>query len=117
MEGAYTVKGKKNHYSGIIVSSCRFKNEVEAVKTMGGITVRLRRPALSNKEFLQTGVKNHISEKEQLAIPDDFFDYVISVPEGRELFYQKIDELMNALNKMRYIGNTPVLELRGSVKS
>lgn len=93
-KGAYMVEGKKSNYTGIIVSSCRFRNEIEAVKTMGGITVRLKRPALSVGVALKTGIKEHISEKEQLDIPDDFFDYVLQVPEGPELFYGVIDEFL-----------------------
>lgn len=96
-KGAFEIPGKKSEYTGIIVSSCRFKNEIEAVKEMGGTSVRLVRPALSVEGFLTTGVQNHITETEQLALPDDFFDYVIEVPEGLEPFYKKIDEFMKVL--------------------
>lgn len=90
-KGTYRVKGKKSDYTGIIVSSCRFQNEIEAVKEIGGITVRLKRPSLPTEGFLKTGLKNHITETEQLALPDDFFDYVIEVPEGLQNFYKAID--------------------------
>lgn len=93
-EGAYTIEGKKSAYKGIVVSSCRFKNEIESVKEMGGISVRLTRPSLSNEVFLHAGVGNHITETEQLSLPDEFFDYVLEVPEGIEKFYGVIDELM-----------------------
>jgi hypothetical protein len=93
-QGAYQVEGKKSYYKGIIVSSCRFQNEIEEIKKMGGTAVRLTRPALSVEGFLNTGVANHLSEKEQLSIPDDFFDYVIQVPEGVYAFRLVIDEFM-----------------------
>src|SRR3989344_3584813 len=69
-EGAFQVNGKKSEYTGIIISSCRFQNEIEAVKGMGGIAVRLVRPALPVAGFLTTGLQNHITETEQLSIPD-----------------------------------------------
>ncbi len=97
-QGAYKVEGKKSEYSGIIVSSCRFKNEIEAIKEMSGKTVRLVRPALPVETFLGAGVGNHLSEKEQLALPDDFFDYVLEVPEGLENFHQKIDAFMGTIS-------------------
>lgn len=96
-QGAYKVPGKQSEYAGIIVSSCRFQNEIQSIKDMGGSTVRLKRPALSEETFLTTGIQNHLTETEQLAIPDDFFDYVIEVPEGVENFYKKIDDFANEL--------------------
>lgn len=96
-EGAYEVPGKKSEYSGIIVSSCRFRNEIEAIKNMGGVAVRLTRPAISVDEFLGAGVGNHASESEQLAIPDSFFSYVLQVPEGKEAFYSEIDAFIKTL--------------------
>lgn len=93
-KGAYKINGKQSPYKGIIVSSCRFRNEIEATKNMGGITVRLKRPALLAEAFIQAGVGNHASESEQLAIPDIFFDYVLEVSEGKEAFYALIDEFM-----------------------
>lgn len=96
-QGPYQIEGKKSSYTGIIVSSCRFRNEIEAVKEMGGIGVRLTRPALSTEGFLTTGLQNHITETEQLAIPDDFFDYVLEVPEGLDAFYKTIDSFMEKI--------------------
>lgn len=98
-EGAYEIPGKKSEYTGIIVSSCRFKNEIEAVKDMGGKAVRLKRSALPVEGFLSTGLKNHITETEQLSLPDDFFDYVVEVPEGLEAFHTAIDEFMKKIGK------------------
>lgn len=96
-EGAYEMPGKKSDYAGIIISSCRFRNETQAIKEMGGIAVRLKRPAISVDDFLKAGVGNHVSESEQLAIPDSFFNYVLQVPEGKEAFYGEIDAFLKTL--------------------
>ena len=93
-KGVFQELGKKSEYAGIIVSSCRFQNEIEAIKEMGGIAVRLVRKALSVEGFLTTGLQNHITETEQLALSDDFFDYAVEVPEGKEAFYHVIDGFM-----------------------
>ncbi len=99
-EGAFEMEGKKSDYTGIIVSSCRFKNEIEAIREMGGSTVRLKRPALKDEDFLAAGIQNHISESEQLALPDDFFSYVLEVPEGVAAFHKAIDTFTkNILDK------------------
>lgn len=96
-QGAHEIPGKKSEYTGIIISSCRFQNELGAIKAMGGVAVRLTRPAISVDEFLKAGVGNHVSESEQLAIPDSLFDYVLEVPEGKDAFYAKIDEFINTV--------------------
>ncbi len=98
-QGPYQVEGKKSEYAGIIVSSCRFKNEIEAIGEMGGKSVRLVRPALSTEGFLTTGIQNHVTETEQLSLTNDFFDYVLEVPEGLQAFYAAIDEFMDTVKK------------------
>src|SRR3989344_1545837 len=80
-----------------IVYMKRVVAKIEAGKGMGGIAVRLVRPALPVDGFLTTGLQNHITETEQLSIPDDFFDRVITVPEGKEAFYKVIDKLIGEL--------------------
>lgn len=96
-KGAYEVEGKKSAYTGIIVSSCRFRNEIESIKEMGGITVRITRPALQTEKFLTTGIANHKTETEQLSIPDDFFDFVLESPEGIDAFHASIDAFMETV--------------------
>lgn len=98
--GAFLLPNKKSNYTGIIVSSCRFRNEIEAIKEMHGLTVRLARPALSAESFKSTGIKNHVSETEQLSLPDNFFTHVIKVPEGIPNFHKIIDQFVSkVLNK------------------
>lgn len=93
-QGAYEIPGKKSEYSGIVINSCRFRNEIQGIKEMGGIAVRLKRATIDQAVFLQAGVGNHISEREQLSLPDDFFNYVLQVPEGIDAFHTVIDEFM-----------------------
>jgi len=102
-KGTYDIPGKKPSYTGIIVSSCRFRNEIEAVQGMGGMAVRLTRPALPVAGFLSTGLKNHITETEQLSLPDDFFDYVVQVPEGLDAFRASIDEFVATVQSKRAV--------------
>lgn len=98
-KGAYKMRGKKSDYTGIIVSSCRFKNEIEAIKEMGGMAFRLKRPALKAEKFLSTGIQNHVSESEQLTLPDEFFSYVLEVPEGIDAFHKTIDTFVKTILK------------------
>jgi hypothetical protein len=101
-KGVYEIPGKKSEYTGIIVSSCRFENEIQSIKDMGGIAVRLTRPALSVKGFLTTGLQNHITETEQLSLSDSFFDYVLEVPEGIGAFYAAIDVFMQKIQEKQF---------------
>ena len=96
-QGAYEIPGKKSEYKGIVVNSCRFRNEIEGLKETGAVAVRLKRAAIDNAVFLKAGVGNHVSESEQLALPDNFFDYVLEVPEGIEAYYEKIDAFMETV--------------------
>ncbi len=96
-QGAYEVPGEKSEYKGIIINSCRFRNEIQGIKDMGGIAVRLKRPAIDSEVFLKAGVGNHVSESEQLALPDDFFNYVLEVPEGIEAYHREIDAFMKTV--------------------
>ena len=60
---------KKDIYKIIIVDDCRYPEELQMIRDLGGITIRIIRPdhvAVSN------GIKNHPSEQD---IPDEMFDY------------------------------------------
>lgn len=95
--GAYRMPDKTSDYKGIVVPSCRFQNELEAIKMMGGKTVRLRRESFGATAMLPVTVTSHASEVEQISIPDAFFDEIISVPEGFEQFYTEIDKSLERL--------------------
>jgi hypothetical protein len=64
---------------GVVISDCRFKNELAAIKTNGGRTIRVKRPGIV---LAQVGVVGHQSESEQASIPDTGFDHVLESPEG-----------------------------------
>jgi hypothetical protein len=54
----------------VIISDLRMKNELNAVKKAGGKTIRIKRGKINKTD-------QHISESEQLEIPDSDFDYII----------------------------------------
>lgn len=55
---------------GVVITDCRFKNELELARAAGAKLVRVRRKGL------EVPPHAHSSETEQAGIPDDFFDYV-----------------------------------------
>lgn len=55
---------------GIVVTDCRFKNEMAQLRFAGAKLVRVRRTGLDAPPY------DHPSETEQATIPDSFFDYV-----------------------------------------
>lgn len=57
-------------WNGHIISDLRMKNEMDVVKKHGGKIIRIKR---NNEHITST----HISETEQLEIPDSDFDYII----------------------------------------
>ena len=60
---------KKDIYDIIIVDDCRYPEELNMIRSLGGITVRVIRP---NHVAISGGLKNHPSEQD---IPDDMLDY------------------------------------------
>ncbi len=68
-------------YSCTVFADARFLNEFEAIKAAGGFVVRLVRPDIA--------CGGHLSETEQGALPDSYFDLVIDTSgEKRESQYQ-----------------------------
>lgn len=51
--------------AGIIMTDCRFKNEIDGITAAGGRVYRIKRPGYDKPMF------DHPSETEQLQIPDD----------------------------------------------
>lgn len=69
----------------IVVDDCRFLNEAEAIKKMGGIIVRLTRPDIADGG-------THVSETEQNAIA---YDYTMECPQGQpEAIHAELDKLV-----------------------
>ena len=63
----YSETGRK----GVVISDCRFKNEILAIQKNGGKVIRIKRPGYEKPRW------NHRSETEQMTIPDNQFDYVL----------------------------------------
>ena len=71
---SYTPQKGLRNFSGasdlVVISDGRFRNEILAVKSVGGLVVRVECPqAVANS--------NHASEQEQKNIPNYFFDFTI----------------------------------------
>jgi hypothetical protein len=59
----------------VVITDCRFKSEMDAVKAAGGAVWRIRRPSTDNAA---QGIAGHASENEMDTIPDSLFDRVIN---------------------------------------
>lgn len=82
---------KDYHYAGVVISDCRFTNEVMAISEAGGQVVRLLRGVGPS---VAAGVEHHASEDEQDSIDNSKFAQVIEVAEGIPAFQKQIDALM-----------------------
>jgi len=75
---------------GVVIPDHRFVNEVIETKKRGYV-LRLRRLAREKKTV---GIPNHVSETEQVGIPDETFDLVLELPEGVERVHAMLEEIM-----------------------
>jgi hypothetical protein len=62
-----------NRVRGVAVPDVRFRNEIKAIKGAGGKMIRVVRPGAG----LVGGHATHVSETEQLEIPDSEFDIIL----------------------------------------
>lgn len=60
-------------YKGVVISDCRFRNELSAIKKAGGINIRVIR----HDAGLKGEAATHCSETEMSEISDEIFDVVI----------------------------------------
>lgn len=74
----------KQNKGNIVITDCRFQNEVDIIKELGGIIIKLNRKT--------NGIDQHISENVDTL---NNIDYTIDNNETKQVFYQKIDELLN----------------------
>ena len=81
-----------------VISDVRFKNEAEAIKSWGGILVKLTRFVDEDLE----GIEGHPSE-EELATYNEW-DYTIDNNGTLDLLYARIDALMNELSIQKITG-------------
>jgi hypothetical protein len=72
ISGELEMDGSK-HPTGVVVSDCRFYNEIIGIKNAGGIIIKINR----SNSGLNGLAAAHQSETEQDLIPDAEFNYVI----------------------------------------
>lgn len=91
------IQKEANIGNDVVVSDCRFPNEMEAIKKLGGITVRVVKLD-KNGDWIQE-TDEHDSET---ALDKYNHDYAMSANEGdlKGLYYQ-IDGIINATNRKR----------------
>jgi hypothetical protein len=77
------------HKGNIVISDIRFEDEAEAIKSLGGILIRVEREYKNNDECI-----SHKSEKEMSNIK---VDYPINNQAGKNELYEKLDELIKKL--------------------
>jgi hypothetical protein len=65
--------GNGGNVRGVVISDVRFKNEVDAIKAVGGYVWRVLRPGAG----LGGTAGAHVSETEQLSMPDNMFNCLI----------------------------------------
>jgi hypothetical protein len=95
---------KANHYSpklglmfvgglekpkGVVISDVRFQNEMNAIRSAGGILIRLLRG-----HGLEGTAAQHTSETEQRSIPNEAFDCVL---DNNEWSLEELEEAMCSL--------------------
>lgn len=78
---------------GVAVPDVRFKNEMVAIRDAGGLLIRVKRTAATNTAWFSV----HASEREQLDVPDSYFDYVAQNDGPLEELPQRVAEMMAAL--------------------
>lgn len=72
-ECTYGVVDVPSEVHGVVITDCRFANELEALKKNGAKLIRVIRPGAG----LYGSFADHASESEMACISDDIFDYVI----------------------------------------
>lgn len=82
----YLNPGRKN----VIISDCRYINEMNKVKEMGGKVIRIKKTVVPLKG--KSG--KHSSEMSQVQIMDNYFDYIIYNDGTIQELYNKIDQFM-----------------------
>ncbi len=79
---------QKNPNAFVIVSDARFLHELNEIKNLGGIIIKIIRPLSEKNSDL------HQSEKEIDDIPDELINYKIKNDSTLESFYQKINDII-----------------------
>lgn len=78
-------------YDIIIISDCRFPNEAEFIRNIGGVVIEITRDDANEGG---TEHSEHISEQK---LPRDLVDYVIENNGTKDELFKKVNDLINLL--------------------
>lgn len=84
----------KDGYPGVVITDCRFGNELRLVRASGGSLIRLHRNGDTRGA---SGVPGHASEMEQDNIPDSDFDWVVENNSSKEQLFNQIEKFMDSI--------------------
>lgn len=78
-------------YKGIVLTDCRFANEVDALKAANTYVVRIKRPGYEKPR------SRHSSEIGQLKIPDSTFNYIFNNDVDISKLLSPVNDMIKAL--------------------
>lgn len=81
--------------AAVVVPDCRFRNEMDALRSAGGLLVRVKRPIFYRSDL--GGVAGHVSESAQDEIPDSYFDVVVTNDGTIEDLHCWVDRLVREM--------------------
>ena len=84
----YKEQLKENPNLKVVITDCRFPNEINVIKRLNGIIIKIDRDSKTNND-------SHASEKN---IDNIKGDYLLENNTTIEEYYQKMDELMSVIN-------------------
>lgn len=79
---------------GVVISDVRFKNEMERIKSAGGILVRVKRKGYSKPMW------DHPSEREQHGIPDERFDLLLNNDKDLGVLTERVGTMLRAAQRL-----------------
>lgn len=81
-------------YPGVVITDCRFRNEIDYVKAAGGSVIRIVRGQNTGGSG---GIAGHASECEQDGIPASAFSAVITNDGTKSQLYSAVEEVIDLL--------------------
>ena len=81
----YEQELKKNNNLKVVITDCRFPNEINIVKELGGVIIKIER---NNNNSMDS----HVSEKN---IDNINGDYIIKNNSSIDKYYEEMDKIMN----------------------
>lgn len=81
-------------YDGVVIPDVRFKNEMQVIREAGGKLVRIVRPGYEKPQW------DHLSETEQLTVPDSEFNYIMHNQGTLEDLALKVEDMTMLLEDL-----------------